>query len=179
MSGKGATPRTDPRCHGADVEASTRPRTATPLINHLGHRVVTALSFALCQALGTCRETQPQAGSPPSPPAVTPPYLARQASFWQVLIATVVFRGKAEGTFQSQWYLHTAQAGGARGPARLPGRSRQSNQGDAFSPQACATGQPACAPYDRTSQDRAGIEHKDPVGVSYPCHSSRLAQVGT
>lgn len=37
------TPHTDPCCHGAGVAASTRPRTATPLINHLGHRVVTGL----------------------------------------------------------------------------------------------------------------------------------------
>lgn len=40
------TPHIDPCCHGAGVAASTRPRTATPLINHLGHRIVTALCAA-------------------------------------------------------------------------------------------------------------------------------------
>ena len=52
------TPYTDPCCHGADVEASTRPRSATPLINHLRHRVVTALCEERStwrQGLGTCR----------------------------------------------------------------------------------------------------------------------------
>lgn len=91
------TPHTDPCCHGAGAAASTRPRTATPLINHLGHRAVTGL----CR-LPVHVEAGPHLRGQQRRPGSGPSQLGSQACFWQGFPKLLGLKGrvgKSEDTF--------------------------------------------------------------------------------
>ena len=115
------TPYTDPCCHGADVEASTRPRSATPLINHLRHRVVTAL----CEERSTWRHLQSElwrgSSGHPVAPALSGPGRPAAGKFSRKLSGLKGRVGMREETFEKLKSLHRMPGRGGREPGTAVG----------------------------------------------------------
>lgn len=83
------TPRAGPHCHGAAVGA-------TPLINHLGQPVVTALSLPSSHTQGPGRHLQGQLRGWGGPAAGHPSPLGRPSRSWRPVTEAAGLRRKRE-----------------------------------------------------------------------------------